>query len=669
MPDSPTPTPSPAARALAAARAQAPVVRERLDTVGHRIEGWRGRFPVAFWSGLVCAGMVAAVVALVGATVVYDYTRAEVPPVGAAAIPPPTVVIDTHGERLAKLDPGTIGRQVHSADLPDHVVKAVLAAEDRDFLGHGGIDLSSTVRAALANLRSGTVEEGASTITQQYVDLTTEGAGRTVQDKLSEAAVAMRIDDELTKEQILDRYLNIVPFGRDAVGLDAAARLYFRVPAQELSVNQAATLAGMIAAPSAFDPEQNPEGARRRRDIVLSAMGDLGWLEPATAERLLSTSLPEVVDEPLVQYDDAAYVVDAVRRTLQDELDVDPSRGLVVHTTISKRLQQLAQEAVRAHVGDEERTAALVSVEPASGAVRALVGGSDFASQNFNAAIQARRQPGSAFKPMTLAALVEAGYAPDASRFDAPAELDVPSGNTTVEVANFGHRGYGEMTVRDATQNSVNTVYMQMVDVVGPKNVVDLAHRLGVDSELPPFPSIALGTGAVTPYELASAYGTLAAGGVHRTPRVVSRVETTGGEVLYEAPVEEQRAVSEQVAGVVTDVLADVVAGGTGTAARLASHPVAGKTGTTNEGRDAWFAGYTTQLATVVWVGRADNASMGDATGGALAAPLWKAYMAPAMKPLPPTPLPVAGQDGLRPLDRTSADTMAKKDAKKKDED
>lgn len=631
------------------------MVRERLDTLGTRAEQWRRRFPVAFWSGLVAAGMVVAVVALVGATVAYDYARAEVPPVGEAAIPPPTVVMDTHGERLAKLDPGAIGRQVRSADLPEHVVQAVLAAEDRDFRGHGGIDLSSTVRAAFANLRSGTVEQGASTITQQYVDLTTEGAGRTVQDKLTEAAVAMRVDDELTKEQILDRYLNIVPFGRDAVGLDAASRVYFRVPATELNVNQAATLAGMIAAPSAFDPERNPEGATRRRDVVLSAMAELGWLEPARAERVQASPLPEVSTEPLVQYDDAAYVVDAVRRTLEEQLDVDPSRGLVVHTTISKRVQQLAQEAVRSHVGEQEHTAALVSVDPATGAVLALVGGSDFASQNFNAAIQARRQPGSAFKPMTLAALVEAGYAPDASRFDAPAELDVPSANNeTVQVANFGNRGYGEMTVRDATQNSVNTVYMQMVDVVGPQKVVDLAHRLGVRSELPPFPSIALGTGAVSPYEMASAYATLAAGGVHRTPRVVSRVETIGGEVLYEAAVEEERAVPEQVAGVVTDVLADVVAGGTGTAAQLGPHPAAGKTGTTNDGRDAWFAGYTSQIATVVWVGRPDNAPMGDVTGGALAAPLWQTFMTGVMDPFEPAPLPVAGQDGLRPLDRTT---------------
>ena len=631
-------------------------IRERLAVIPPRLEAWRRRVPVLFWSTVVITGMMTAAVTLVGATVAYDYAAAEVPPVGAAAIAPPTVVLDANGKQLAKLDPATVGTRVRSADLPDHVVRAVLAAEDRDYFGHGGVSISSTVRAALANLRSGQVEQGASTLTQQYVDLTTEGSGRSVRDKIREAAAAMKVNDELSKRQVLDRYLNVVPFGRDAVGLDAAAQVYFRVPASELTVNQAATLAGMIAAPSAFDPENNPKGARRRRDVVLSAMADRGWLPADRASHIADGPLPELASAPLVQYGDAAYVVDAVRRTLRDELAVPLNRGLVVHTTIDRRMQRLAQATVREHVGDMKRTGALVSVDPATGAVRALVGGSDYASENFNAAIRAQRQPGSAFKPFTLAAMVDAGFAPDRTRFEAPAELEVPGATEAVTVENFGGEAFDELTVREATQHSVNTVYMQMVDEVGPEQVVDIAHRMGVTSELPPVPSIALGTGAVTPYEMASAYATLAAGGVHRTPRVVSSVETTDGEVLYEADVEKQRAVSKQVAGVVTDVLADVVAAGTGTAAALDGHPAAGKTGTTNDGRDAWFAGYTAQLATVVWVGRADNSPMGDATGGTVAAPLWHDYMQQVMEPLDGVPLPVAGQDGLRALDRTHPD-------------
>ena len=636
--------------------AVARALNERLAAVPPRLEAWRRRLPVLFWTTIVLAGMLTASITLVGATVGYDYVRADVPPVGAAAIQSPTVVLDASGDTLAKLDPATVGTRVRSADLPDHVVHAVLAAEDRDYFGHGGVSLSSTLRAALANLRSGRVEQGASTLTQQYVDLTTAGNGRSVRDKMREAAAALRVDDELSKQEVLDRYLNVVPFGRDAVGLDAAAQVYFRVPAQELDVNQAATLAGMIAAPSAFDPEANPAGARRRRGVVLHAMADQGWLEPGRADRIADRPLPELASAPLVQYGDAGYVVDAVRRTLRDELDVPLERGLVVHTTIDGRMQRLAQGTVRQHVGEAKRTAAVVSVDPATGAVRALVGGSDYSSENFNAAIRAQRQPGSAFKPFTLAALVDAGYAPDRSRFEAPAELDVPGATDAVTVANFGHEAFGELTVRQATEHSVNTVYMQMVEEVGPQRVVDLAHEMGVDAELPPVPSIALGTGAVTPYELASAYATFAAGGVHRTPRVVASVETTDGEVLYEADVAEHRAVSTQVAGVVTDVLQDVVAAGTGRAAALEGHPVAGKTGTTDSSRDAWFAGFTPQLATVVWVGRADNGPMDGATGGTVAAPLWHDYMQQAMAPLGAGELPVAGQDGLRALDRTRPD-------------
>ncbi len=606
---------------------------------------------VRWWFVTVPVAVVAMLVLAVGAILLLDYQRASVPPAGDAAIASPTVLVDSQGEEIAQLDPAVVGEHVEVDNLPDHVIDAVLAAEDGSFWEHGGVSFSSTVRAALVNLRSGEVEQGASTITQQYVDLTTPGTGRSLRAKMYEAAAALKVEDELGKEAVLERYLNSVPFGRDTAGIDTAARVYFEVPAVDLDVNQAATLAGMIAAPSAFDPETNPEGATRRRNIVLDAMAEAGWLSTEEAERVRADELPEVTGERLVQYGDAAYVVDAVRRELEAELGPEGlGRGLVVETTISRRAQELAQTTLRDHVGGQPWTGAVVTIDPATGGVRALVGGADFAEQNFNAAIQAERQPGSSFKPFTLTAFVEEGFSPDTSRFPAPAELEVGTGANSTTVHNFGNRGFGELTVREATQNSVNTVYMQMVEEVTPEAVVDVADRLGIESDLPAVPSIALGTGSVTPFEMASAYATLAAEGVHRTPFIITRVERADGEVVYEADVDEHEAVDPQVAGVVTDVLADVVASGTGTAAQL-EHPVAGKTGTTDDGRDAWFVGYTTQLATAVWIGNADNSPMGDATGGGLAAPLWGDYMGQVMAPLEILELPTASTDGLDPLD------------------
>ncbi len=607
-----------------------------------------------WWPLWAVLGAVLLLVLIVGLWFRAVYADTSIPPVGNAAVDAPTVILDAAGDELGQLDPATVGEEIDADDLPDHVVRAVLGAEDRSYFEHGGFSTRGVVRAAWANLRSGEVDQGASTITQQYVDLTTPGAGDTFSEKARELAAALRYEDELGKQEVLDRYLNVVPFGRDAIGIDAAAQVYYRVPAAELDVNQAATLAGMIAAPSAFDPEDNPEDAERRRNLVLGAMAEEGWLASDEAASVRSSPLPEVADEPLVQYGTEGYVVDAVRRELEEILpNENLTRGYVVETGIDARLQQLAQETVRAHVADAGHTGAAVTIDPASGAVRALVGGADVTEEAFNAAIQAERQPGSSFKPFTLAAFVEAGNAPDDSTFPAPAVLEVETDLETVEVHNFGDQGFGEISVREATVNSVNTAYMQMVEEVGPGAVVDVAGRLGIRSELPAVPSIALGTGTVTPLEMASAYATLAAEGVHRTPVVVASVRTSGGEVVHQAELEEREAVSPQVAGVVLDVLSDVVQSGTGTAAQI-GYPVAGKTGTTNDGRDVWFVGTTAQLTTAVWLGNADNSPIGpNATGGGLEAPLWADYMAQAMEPLEPAELPTASQDGLTALDRT----------------
>ncbi len=611
---------------------------------------------VRWWPLTLVVGVILMLVTLVGLMYVNDYRAASVPAAGEATIQPPTVLLDVNGDEIVKLDPSEVGEQVASAELPDHVVDAVIAAEDRGFFQHGGFSVRGIARAALVNLRSSGTAQGASTISQQYVDLTTPGHGSSYRDKLREVAAAAKIDGALPKEEILDRYLNLVPLGREAVGIDAAAQIYFRVPARELDLNRAATLAGMIAAPSAFDPERHPDKARSRRDTVVAAMAEEGWIDQSEADQVVGADLPAVSDEPLVDYGPYAYFVDAVRRELEAHVDADGlGRGLVVHTTMDIRMQELAQDTLRAHVAEQPYTGSIVTVDPASGEVRALVGGVDFEAESFNAAVQAQRQPGSAFKPLTLAGFIEAGFSPDRSRYEAPAEIDVETAAETVEVHNFEDQAFGELTVRAATKNSVNTVYMQMIDEVGPAAVVDLADGMGITSEVPEVPSIALGTASVTPLEMASGFGTFAAEGVHHERTLIRSVQDADGEVVYEPEPEANQVMSAQTAGLVTDVRADVVEGGTGTAAQI-GRPVAGKTGTTDDGRDAWFVGYSPQLVTAVWVGNADNSPMQDATGGRLAAPIWAEYMAAALEPLPAAELVTATDDGLQALDETDPD-------------
>ncbi len=403
-------------------------------------------------------------------------------------------------------------------------------------------DVPDIARAAFGNVRSGAVAQGASTLTQQYVDLTTPGEQRTYRQKFREIVAAWKYERHLGKDEILDRYLNVVPFGRDTTGIDAAAQVYFGVSAADLDVNQAATLAGMIAAPSSFDPADNPDGAERRRDVVLRGMRDQGWLPASEVRTLMEEPMPEVRPGPLVKPGEDAYFVDAVRRRLQEILpDTDLSRGLRVFTTMNPRIQEAAQRAVTHHVGTAAYTGAAVTIDPGSGAVRALVGGSGFAEESYNAAIQARRQPGSAFKPFTLAAFVDEGWSPDESEFPAPRTIEVDTPDGPHEVENFGGASYDELTVREATERSVNTVYMQMIEELGPGRVADMARTLGLEGEIPEVPSLTLGTASVSPLSMASAYATLAAEGVHHEPHLVARVVDEAGEVLYEHSPEGER--------------------------------------------------------------------------------------------------------------------------------
>jgi penicillin-binding protein 1A len=581
------------------------------------------------------------------------YDDASIPSEDELVVPDPTIVVDADGELLQTLEPAAIRENVDVHDLPDHVAAAVLAAEDRRFHEHRGFSIRGIVRAAVANLRAGEVVQGASTIHQQYVAMAVADIDDSYVGKFREAAIAARLDDEYSKDRVLEMYLNSVPFGRSAYGVQAAARTYFDVDAVDLDVEQAATLAGMIAAPSAFDPARNPEGAASRRDFALGGMVEIGALDREEAEEHLGTELPELRTDPLVTFGPDGYVLDEIRDQLPalvgDDRD-DVTSGLTVRTTIDRRAQHLAHDALVEELGDAADSGSVVTIDPSDGAIRALLGGLDFETQQFNVATEGLRQVGSSFKTFAVAELVARGYDPDDSIVDAPEEVEVETDNDTVTIGNYSGDGYGELSVREALASSVNTAFVLLAEELGHDEVVDQARRLGVQQDIAPVPSSVLGTADLTALEVASAYATLNAEGTRNEPYLIASVESHDGEILHEHEPDPEEVLAADHAAIVTDVLVDVVEEGTGGAAAL-DRPVAGKTGTTNDFRDAWFVGSTPQLTTAVWVGNRDNAPMDGVTGGSVPAAAWATYMDALLRDVDPGTFPTPDTDGLEPFE------------------
>jgi penicillin-binding protein 1A len=591
------------------------------------------------------------------------YDQASIPSEDELVLADPTVVLDADDELVQTLERAAVRENVSLDDLPSHVPDALLAAEDRRFYEHRGFSIRAIARAAYANLRAGEVVQGASTIHQQYVALAVADIDDSFAGKFREAAVAAKLDDEFDDDRILEMYLNSVPFGRTAYGIQAAARTYFDVDAADLDVEQAATLAGMIAAPTAFDPERNPEGAAARRDFVLDGMATMGALDRDRAEELVGTELPELRTEPLFTLGPDAYFLDVVRDQLPELIgdDVDVSSGLTVRTTLDPRAQQLAHDHLQDHLGDAADSGAIVSIDPATGAVRTLLGGPDYAEQQFNVAMDGRRQIGSSFKTFALAELVARGYDPDETEVDAPREHTIETDTDTVTVGNYSGQGYGEVSVRRATRDSINTAFVLLADSLGHDEVAEMAVRLGIEQEIAAVPSTVLGTPDLSPLEVTAAYATLSAEGVRNAPYLVEQVERHDGEVLYEHTPDPEEVLSVDEAAVITDVLVDVVTQGTGTAADI-GRPVAGKTGTTNDFRDAWFVGYTPELATAVWVGNQDNSPMDGVAGGSIPAATWGTYVAAVLEDTDVRGFPSPDTSGLEPFEDLDATQSEEED-------
>ena len=538
----------------------------------------------------------------------------------------PTVVLDQGGRTIAELTPQATREDIALADLPLHVSRAVLAGEDARFYEHKGISIPGIFRAAIRNVTRGQVSQGGSTISQQYIKNVTDQREQTFLRKIREAALAVKLERQYSKDQILEFYLNTIYFGRGADGIQAAARAYFDKPAAALSVAEAAQLAAVIPAPSALDPLKNPEGAHRRYRSVIERMAAQGWLGQHESQQLAAQP-PPVTQTASLSKRPNRFFLDMVERELARRLGDDQVyRGLTVTTTLDLTMQDAAERHFTEAMAnaDDDGTGALVSLDPATGGIRALVAGRD--GEQINLVRDASRQPGSTFKAFALGAWIEKGKSPE-STFEAPASMQFG----TYEVNNYGDRGYDRMTLREASWKSVNTVYAQVADEVGPGTVADLARRTGMDRDFAEDLTIVLGSSEVTPLQLATGFNAFANGGYRRTPFTVLKVERDG-EVVFTARPGDDRAFSAQVAWTTTDVLRGVIQSGTGRAADI-GRPAAGKTGTTTNYADAWFAGYTPHLTTVVWYGnRGGNQGLpSKPTGGGLPATLWGKFMRDAL--------------------------------------
>lgn len=529
------------------------------------------------------------------------------------------------------------------ASIPIHLRNATIAIEDERYYSHSGVDYEAIGRAAVTNISRMRLAEGGSTITQQLVKNIYVSGERSFSRKIAEAVLAVRLEQTTSKDEILERYLNTIYYGEGAYGAEAAAQTYFGKSASELDLSESATLAGLPNAPSAYSPRQNVAAAYERRNMVLGKMAELGHISDdeaaaAAAVPIVLQSVSRSVSEP--------YFVEYVKQQLVEMYGAGTlfEGGLRVYTTIDPELQAAGLKAIQGTLNQEgDPAAALVSIEPSTGYIKAMVSSQDFQTSKFNLAAQAQRQPGSTFKPFVLTAAVEKGVDPKKTYYMSK-EMEIPmsGGGEPWHVQTYDFKYFGVSSLEQAMLRSDNTIYAQLVMDVGPEKVRDAAERMGIKSYLAANPSIALGGlgQGVSPLEMSSAYATLSAGGMFAEPIAITRVENADGEVDFEAHPNPTKALKDGVAYAVTEVLMADMQSGTSSKANI-GRPAAGKTGSTENLQDAWFVGYTPEFSTSVWIGYPDeqipmtNVHGGSVWGGGFPATIWKNFMQEATKGLP----------------------------------
>lgn len=633
------------------------------------------RFVAVVLVGSVLTALLTSVLALRVGGLSAAVSSDPPPPIVLSPLATRSIVYDARGGEIAVLYAEEDREEVALAQVPDQLQEAILAIEDRDFYQHRGVNVRSAFRALFRNIAAGDIEEGGSTITQQLIKNSVLGNEQTVSRKAREAVLAIRLEEQMSKEQILERYLNTVYLGRGAYGVQAGAETYFGVGVEQVGWPEAALLTSLIRNPVGYDPINYPELSRKRRALVARELRAQGRITPAVEAEINAAALPtrtfrRAAATESAQLAGASYFSEAVKQQLLDNpaLGATPEErydavfkgGLRVRTTFDPDAQELAEAAV-AKLPDTKGqfTAALAAVEPKTGAVRAIVGGTDFARQKFNYATQGWRQPGSAFKFFTLMAAFEyaAAVPNDSIAGSSPCRFPDPSAPGGVyEASNSGGSRGAFDTIRKHTLVSSNCGFLRLAQYAGLDKVAALANAMGittlneerVDGKRTvvegPVPdnvlSMPIGSKEVHPLNMAAAYATAANDGVYHEPYFVESVSDSSGRVLYQHRSEGQRVVSIQTARLVTEVLAANVTSGTGRNAALRRRPAAGKTGTTQDNADVWFVGYTPQLATAVWIGSPEDRTRvvirGVTQFGAkLPAQIWKEFMEPYHRDLP----------------------------------
>ncbi|NEO98642.1 MAG: PBP1A family penicillin-binding protein [Symploca sp. SIO2E9] len=527
-------------------------------------------------------------------------------------------------------------------EIPEPLIQAFIAIEDRRFEKHHGVDFQGIARAAISNLMAREIVEGGSTITQQLARIVYFDQERSFGRKLKEMRMAQKIEHDLEKEQVIERYLNLVYLGSGAYGIADAAWVYFSKPVSELTLPEMAMLAGLPPAPSVYSPFVNEKAAKNRRDLVLERMQRDGQITEAQMKEAIATPLNTKRSNPKRLEREAYYFTEYIQQELPKYVPPETlgKKGLIIETTLNLDWQDAAEAAVDKTIKNSGRyqrfgQAALVAIDPRSGQIKAMVGGKDFQdleSNNYlNRVTQTKRQPGSTFKTFVYTAAVSAGISPNRGYLDAPYIVD------GYEPKNYSDNFRGWISIRQALIKSINVVALKSLIDIGWEPTIEIAKKMGIESKLYSTYSLALGASEVNLLELTSAYGTLAAQGIHTKPHGIDRILDHQGNVIYEEKIQHRRALDEETAAITTWMLRGVVSSGTGRAARI-GRPVAGKTGTTDEARDLWFIGYIPQLVAGVWLGNDDNKPTRGSSG--TAASTWRQFMAEAIEDLETEPFP-----------------------------
>jgi len=589
------------------------------------------------WTGFGAAIAAMGVLGLLG------YYASYLPDISKANAPqhqPMVTVLADDGSTLAVYGDYT-GKWLTVDKLPTSLTDALIATEDRRFRHHFGIDIIGIMRAAYDNIRAGHIVEGGSTITQQLAKNLFLTPDRTLRRKVQETMLALWLEHKYTKNEILTIYLNRVYFGAGTYGVDAASERYFGHSAIDLTLPESAMLVGLLKAPSRYSPTSNPDLAEGRAREVIQNMVEAGYLKPPAAAKAKARMASVIPAEP--KGDQVRYFTDWVLSELPDYTGAT-DRDLVIHTSLDPHLQHLAESAVRKALdasGKQSKAsqAAMVVTAP-DGTVLAMVGGRDYAKSQYNRATQAMRQPGSSFKLMVYLAALEAGMTPDDKMRDSPIILD------GWQPQNYGGTYRGEVTLREAFKKSINTVAVKLGERANRQSVVAMARRLGIETPITARPSLALGTSEVHLIDLTAAYAVIDNNGQQTTPHGITEIRDGGGRLLYRSAKQDPvQLLSYKTVGEMTDLLSSVMTdGGTGHGAAL-DRPCAGKTGTSQDFRDAWFIGFTAQYVAGVWVGNDDASPMARVTGGGLPARIWHRFMADASNGLPVEPLPGAAYE------------------------